>query len=364
VIDNVPYVTPSREIARGALVSELTLSGDRTGKPGTHVIMFTGEHHPCHISGQRIESIVHQSINTPIDGDLVARYSFSNKPAGGYNDYFEKIDTYATILAGPAAALDPHATAKSFCPQQAPEDSPFNFPDTASSRAGISEVTRKLEGHRLAIVGLGGTGAYVLDLTAKTPVAEIHLFDFDGFFTHNAFRMPGAPSLETLRESPSKVEYLRAQYSRMHRGIVAHDVALDEANVSELEDFDFVFICIDDGGAKRPIVEFLEQRGIAFVDVGIGVELQDGMLGGVVRVTTSTPAKRGHLRKQVSMARPALDDAYRTNIQIAELNALNACLAVLRWKKLLRFYRDLEGEHSTTYTIDGNMLLSEDHGCD
>jgi hypothetical protein len=34
--------------------------------------------------------------------------------------------------------------------------------------------------------------------------------------------------------------------------------------------------------------------------------------------------------------------------------------AVIRWKKLLGFYRDLDREHHTTYTIDGNMLLNED----
>lgn len=362
VVENVPYVTPHRTVARGALVSELTLNGDRAGKPRTHVIMFTGEHHPCHASGQRIEAIVHSEINTPIDGDLVARHSFSNKPAGGYSDYFEKVDTYGTILAGPAVFLDPRATAKTFRPGKALEDSPFNYPDTASSRAGITAVARKLEGHRLAIVGLGGTGAYVLDLVAKTPVYEIHIFDFDRFLTHNAFRTPGAPSLEVLREGLTKVEYLHAQYSNMHRRIIPHDVALDESNVSELERFDFVFLCVDDGATKAPIVSFLEKQAIAFVDVGIGVELQDEMLGGVVRVTTSTPAKRGHLRKRVSMAPPAADDAYGANIQIAELNALNACMAVIRWKKLLGFYRDLEGEHSATYTIDGNLLLSEDQG--
>jgi hypothetical protein len=357
-------VTPDRTVARAALVSELTLSGDRTGKPRTHVMMFTGEHHPCHASGKRIEAIVHGPINTPIDDDLVARHSFSNKPAGGYSDYFEKVDTYATILAGPAASLDARATAKTFRPGKAPEDSPFNYPDTASSRAGITAVTRKLEGHRLAIVGLGGTGAYVLDLVAKTPVGEIHIFDFDYFFTHNAFRTPGAPSLEALREGLTKVEYLHARYSNMHRRIIPHEVALSESNVSELEGFDFVFMCIDDGATKAPVVAFLEKQAIAFVDVGIGVQLQDGMLGGVVRVTTSTPVKRGHLRKRVSMVPPPADDAYGTNIQIAELNALNACMAVIRWKKLLGFYRDLEGEHSATYTIDGNLLLSEDQGCD
>jgi hypothetical protein len=44
-----------------------------------------------------------------------------------------------------------------------------------------------------------------------------------------------------------------------------------------------------------------------------------------------------------------------------DLNALNACLAVIRWKRLYGFYRDLEGEHHSLYTIDGNHLLNEDH---
>lgn len=35
------------------------------------------------------------------------------------------------------------------------------------------------------------------------------------------------------------------------------------------------------------------------------------------------------------------DGLYRTNIQIAELNALNACLAVVKFKQLRGFY--LEG---------------------
>ena len=71
-------------------------------------------------------------------------------------------------------------------------------------------------GERVAIVGLGGTGSYVLDFVAKTPVQEIHLFDGDEFLTHNAFRAPGAASLEALRRKPKKVDYLAAIYSNMH----------------------------------------------------------------------------------------------------------------------------------------------------
>ena len=36
-------------------------------------------------------------------------------------------------------------------------------------------VTMKLELRKIAILGLGGTGSYVLYFVAKTPVREIHL---------------------------------------------------------------------------------------------------------------------------------------------------------------------------------------------
>ncbi len=57
---------------------------------------------------------------------------------------------------------------------------------------------------------------------AKTPAREIRLFDSDEFLQHNAFRAPGAASLEELRDAPKKVDYLKDIYTKMHRGIVAH----------------------------------------------------------------------------------------------------------------------------------------------
>jgi tRNA A37 threonylcarbamoyladenosine dehydratase len=122
---------------------------------------------------------------------------------------------------------------------------------------------RKLAIGKVAIIGLGGTGAYVLDLVAKTPVGQIHLFDKDWFFSHNAFRGPGAPSLEELRAKPLKVEYFKAIYSKMHRGIVAHPVHITGENVELLRGMDFVFLCIDDGMAKRFIIRELEDARLA-----------------------------------------------------------------------------------------------------
>lgn len=54
------------------------------------------------------------------------------------------------------------------------------------------------------------------------------------------------------------------------------------------------------------------------------------------------------------------DNPYDKNIQVADLNALNAALAVIKWKKLCGFYQDLEKEHNTTYTTSSNLLTSDD----
>ena len=41
---------------------------------------------------------------------------------------------------------------------------------------------------------------------------------------------------------------------------------------------------------------------------------------------------------------------------------LNAVLAVVKWKKIRGFYRDLERELHCTYTTDGNVLDNSELG--
>ena len=211
-------------------------------------------------------------------------------------------------------------------------------------------------------MGLGGVGCYVLDLVAKTPVPEIHLFDGDIFLNHNAFRAPGAAPLDDLRKKPQKVHYLAELYSRMRKNVVPHDCYVTEETVEQLQEMTFVFLCIDKGRAKRLIVERLEQWGTPFIDVGMGVQLVDGALTGVLTVTTSTPEKRDHVRGRIAFSDGEADNEYSRNVQIADLNALNATLAVIKWKKLRGYYHDLDKEHFSTYTIDGNHLTNEDKG--
>jgi len=55
------------------------------------------------------------------------------------------------------------------------------------------------------------------------------------------------------------------------------------------------------------------------------------------------------------------DDLYRTNIQIGELNALNACLAVIRFKQLRGFYFEEHPYYHLLYEVgDLKMTLGND----
>ena len=197
LVKDVPYVNSRKEVKRGILVIKLVLAGDQTGRPDTHVAYFSGEH-PCNEDGSEIAKIKHGSNAHSLAEGVAVNHSFSAKPkpADSYPDYYAQVTTYVAILSGPAQRIDPTVTAKTFPVIEPEEDSdePFNYIDTASSRAEIVAVTKKLALRKIAIVGLGGTGSYVLDLVAKTPVKEIHLYDGDTFYQHNAFRSPGAPS--------------------------------------------------------------------------------------------------------------------------------------------------------------------------
>ncbi|TPL96412.1 ThiF family adenylyltransferase [Mesorhizobium sp. B2-3-11] len=358
LVRNVPFVTTACRIERATLISPLSLSGDVTVKPGKHVCYWTGAH-PCHADGAKIRSIENGAGPQDLAPGLHAAFTFSAK--ADYRDYHHKMTTYIGRIAGEAAKLDPAVTAQTFPAIPTDDDeSVFEYVDTATSRAGIAAINAKIAGQKIGIAGLGGTGSYVLDLVAKTSVAEIHPFDGDVFSQHNAFRAPGAASLEELKEGTPKVERFARIYSRLHRGIKPHGVFLDETNVSALAGLDFVFVCMDVGAAKRAVIDYLVTNGISFIEVGMGVTVDDGRLGGIVRVTVSTPGTRDRAAPHISYADGAVGaNEYASNIQIAELNALNAALAVMQWKKLATIYRDSRRSVYVGYSIASGEIIAE-----
>ena len=139
-----------------------------------------------------MSNVVNSSAPLQLLPSLTVDHYLSHKPAHGYPDFYELVATYTNVLSKHAQAADPKVTAQTFPAVEADEDDqgPFLYVDTASARAGITALNAKVESQKIAIAGLGGTGAYVLDLIAKSPVAQIDLYDGDLLLQHNAFDIP------------------------------------------------------------------------------------------------------------------------------------------------------------------------------
>lgn len=353
----------------GFLATTLELAGDQTVRPDIHVVWFIGEtvdDFPCSSEGIRLDRLIHQPGPYDLGQGLVATCGFSQRPANArndYEDYYEKMSTYVGMLQAEAQAIKGDISYKDHPPiESGDDDSVFRYQDSATTRARIGAVVDKIRGQRIAIVGLGGSGSYVLDAVAKTPVAEIHLFDDDTLLTHNAFRSPGAATLEQLNAQPLKVNHHQQTYDAMHKHVVAHPKRITADNVSELIGFDFVFVSVDASPEKRAMFEALQVAGVAFVDTGMGIYQTGSSIGGLVRTSLSAPNQEDPAWMTRSGETSFSDDGeddYRQNIQIAELNMLNAALAVIAWKKHFGFYLDFEYERTSNYAIDGNHLLNE-----
>lgn len=366
LVHSVPYVTAQKAVRRGTLIAPFAHDSERALKPQEHWVYFAGEH-PSHADGSPMGELVIASPHQRLLDDVVADHQFSRRPKDEnnayreYRDYEEKLTTYVNLLTNEARVIEPDASARTFRVVVPPlDDSPLQYLDTASSRAGVTIAAAKLKGRRVAVVGGGGTGGYVVDFLAKTHVAEIHVFDADCMAAHNALRGPGAMSREQLRARPNKAAHLRAQYLAVHRGVIAHEYVIDVGNVTELRGMSFVFLCMDPVPAKKVIIDRLHEWAIPFVDVGMGLYEADGSIGGIVRATTSVPGSQEHVAKHVSLVETEGANEYTSNIQIAELNALNAALAVIKWKKLCGFYLDFGREQHSTYNVSFNTLKNSE----
>lgn len=361
LIHDIPYVNSNKDIKYGTMIAPLTIESGCAGKPPNHIMHFLGEQ-PCNIDGSEIVQIKHTAHRENLTGNIISDRSFSNKPQGGYSDYYEKFSRYILIVSAPAKSIDTTIKSNPYKPVTPKSDdvNVFNYLDTNASRAGIAAITSKVKHQKIAIIGLGGTGSYILDLVAKTPVKEIHLYDGDDFVQHNAFRCPGATALEDLQHSRKKVDHFNLQYSQMRSGIFAHSEYITSENIAQLHQYDFVFISVDNGAIKELIFNHLIRMKVSFIDVGIGIQKDKDKLSGILRTTTATVDKYDHLSKNVSFVNSD-ENEYTTNIQLPELNSLNASFAVIKWKKLSGIYHDHDEEFDSTYTINANMLLGNDY---
>lgn len=356
VIYGLPYLNKDGGLAHGDWISPLDLSEKTIDAPKDHQAWWRGSR--PHDQTKRELRLGGGVARVTVAPDLVSDYSFSfklleNGAMRSYRSFEEKVQTYLDTITSPALAAYPEATPlRGIAVKAAAQGSPLRFPDTMSARYHMNDVSSLLRGKKVAIIGLGGTGSYILDVIARTHLERIALFDDDKVHVHTIFRIPGfiPNSIGSL-----KVESLARQYGQWHAGLEPVPERITPENIERLGEFDFVFVSVDDGPSRLHIVDWLSSKGIPYVDCGMGLNRSSVGLSGFVRITGTD---RKAFENNVNTARLPIENAkadeYRRQAQIAELNMLNAALAVMRFKQHFGLFDRLDD--STWYIFDSAMF--------
>lgn len=343
VVRDIPYLDHERQLKIGAIVAKLEFVNETKVVQTDHQIYFAGSH-PHGLDARPIANLGGGTTNLPLgeaSKDIVVERSFSNKPraTGKFADHFEKIESYVAIISGPAIELHGANQLTFRYVDNGEDQSVFKFRDTLTSRAGITDLAQKFKDDVVAIIGLGGTGGYLLDLLVKTPVREIRAYDMDDYHVHNAYRSPG--KLDSQELGKKKAEVCQSRYENFRHGLKIQSQFVNASCADEFDGVTFAFVCVDKGPSRAGIFDLLIAKGIPFIDVGMGLHRQNNLLTGLIRSTYCPPGKAAQVRDSGwADLKSDPNDLYRTNIQTAELNALNACLAVIRFKQIRGFYAE------------------------
>ncbi|QRM38748.1 ThiF family adenylyltransferase [Rhizobium rhizogenes] len=371
IIRDIPYLDAEGKLQIGAIVTTLVFTDQLHVSQQDHQVFFAGAH-PHNIDGSKITNLGGGETTLALSSaarDVRVQRQFSNKPFKNgvwstFQDFFEKVESYVRVISGPA--IERHAVTPLTFRVVEPglEEPVFKIRDTLTSRAEISELSAKFKDDVIAIIGLGGTGAYVLDLMVKTPVKEVRGFDGDDYHVHNAFRSPGSllPEQEFGRR---KSDVYQERYESFRHGLLLKPEVVTAESIDDLRGVTFAFVCVDKGSSRKAIFDVLIALKIPFIDVGMGPKRRNGSLSGMLRVTYYSAEKAMKvMAKELSELSDPQDNIYRTNIQIGELNALNAALAVVKYKKVRGFYTDEKPAYHFLFEIADMKIASLDEADD
>lgn len=348
VVNDVYYLDEKGELQKGRLAAPLNQpTPESLGAPHNHQMFWSGSQ-PYYVDGSAIPGLGSISADLRLEETHYRRH-LSNKPPEGFSTYTLLVEHYVALISAPAEAKF-GVTARTGAIYDVPADtSPFKVRDTFSARAEITDLNGRLADDRIAIIGLGGTGSFVLDFMVKTPVHSIDAFDFDIFEVHNGFRSPGEVDFDLFGQA--KIEAYRKKYEPFRHRLAFHNARVGARDEELFAAITFAFVCIDDGPSRGEICRMLTGLGVPFIDVGMGVEKENGALDGLLRTTLFTPETADRAINDVPLDARSEAGAYRVFVQIAELNALNAALAVIRYKQLRGFYADEKGHYHSLLSL-------------
>ena len=185
---------------------------------------------------------------------------------------------------------------------------------------------------RVAIVGLGGVGAWIADFVVKADPREVHGWDYDCIEPKNILRMPGGLDPSAWIGRP-KADWFQETYSLIHTNVHGRNVKVLPENVQEvIEGTTFAFVAVDDANDRMMVCDALANARIPFVVAGLSPVRKDKRVKVSMRIVTAH-AGVSSWRDAIPQVGQAGQDDYGS-LDLPEVYSMAAGWAIQSWRKM------------------------------
>ena len=241
-----------------------------------------------------------------------------------YDNAWEALNTYVRVVY--AIFLSAMGSDANNCCR------PYKFDILGDQMPEAVEWRNLLSKERLAIIGLGGVGAWIADFAVKSDAREVHAWDHDCIEPKNILRMPGALDPMEWIGQP-KAKWFQQTYGRIHERIQGNIVKVSIDNVQEIiEKSSFAFVAVDCAEDRMMVCESLASASIPFVVTGISLARRH------MRVTVSMRIVTGHTtvsswKNAIPQVGQSGQDDYGS-LDLPDVYSIAAGWAIQSWRKL------------------------------
>ena len=267
-----------------------------------------------------------------------------------YEDAWEALNTYVKVVYS------------MFLGQRGqggePNARPFKFDVLGDQVREAVEWRDLIASEHVAVVGLGGVGAWIADFVAKSDAREVHGWDHDCIEPKNILRMPGAPHPREWIGKP-KAEWFQDTYCRIHEGVHGHEVRVQVDNVQDVfQGTTFAFVAVDCDQDRMMVCDSLASAEIPFVVAGLSLVRRDKRVKVAMRVVTAHPGLSSWRQAIPQVGQSGQDDY--GSLDMPDVYSMAAGWAVQSWRKMRGQVWQDKIEECLVYRADDQTLIARE----
>ena len=265
-----------------------------------------------------------------------------------YEDAWEALNNYVKQIY--ALFLGRSASGREAAPR------PYTFDVLGDQLPETVEWRRLLAQECVAIVGLGGVGAWIADFVVKADPREVHGWDYDCIEPKNILRMPGGLDPNVWIGRP-KADWFQETYSVIHTSVHGHNVKVLPERVQEvIERTTFAFVAVDDAEDRMMVCDALANAGIPFVVVGLSPVRKDKRVKVSMRIVTAHVGVSSW-REAIPQVGQAGQDDYGS-LDLPDVYSMAAGWAIQSWRKMRGQFWQKDREECLDYSANDQSLIA------